>query len=162
MICEYGFRKAVKEDLPFVLNLYRGAIGTPGCVWDEEYPNEETLKEDFEGENLYVFLDGETVIGAVSRLPDTDLDGRADWKTTKGHIEIARVVISRAYAGKSLAVKMLESLFDCLRKQGVTAVHLAAAVCNPAAVKTYKKLGFEFLKEAFVYGHEYYLCEKQL
>ena len=51
MICEYGFRKAVKEDLPLVLQLYKSVIGTPGCVWDEEYPNEETLKEDFEGEN---------------------------------------------------------------------------------------------------------------
>ena len=157
------FRKALAGDLEAVANLYQSAIGRPGCVWDDEYPTVTEAAHDLEGGNLYVLeLDG-SVIGAVSVLCENEWNEFADWQVADGsQREIARVVISEANKGKGYAVQMLEALFSHLAHDGCRAIRLTVAKANPAAMNTYKKLGFEFLNEAFMYGHDYWLCEKVL
>ena len=77
-------------------------------------------------------------------------------------IEIARVVVDRSCAGQGYAVKMLALLLEELKVSGCCMVHLAVGCHHGAAIRTYEKLGFTFLKQCPLFGHDYYLCEKAL
>lgn len=158
-----NFRKAEQRDLAAVFAMYKEAVGRFGCTWDEEYPGEFWLNRDFETGNLYVLSDEENVpVGAVSVVFENELNDSADWSEKENAREIARVVIGKAHAGQGLAKVMLDALFDELCTSGVKAVHLSVADSNPPALKTYEKLGFKILSKCDMYGHHFYLCEKQL
>lgn len=135
------FRNAISDDLPQIASLYRAAMVTPGCTWDESYPGAFELEHDFASGNLYVLSEGETVIGAVSVVSPNELDDAYAWEIQNAR-EIARVVIFQDYRGRGLAVQMLSLLFEDLRQKGCTAIHLSAACCNAAAIKIYQRLGF--------------------
>lgn len=153
-------RNARAEDRSAVLALYRSAIGTEGCVWDDEYPSELCLDLDIAAGTLFVYVHDGTVIGAVSVVRENELDELAGWSETDGEIrEIARVVISRERRGKGLAAAMLGELFAKLREKGTGAVRILAARENPAAIATYRRLGFTFTGECTMFGHEYYSAE---
>jgi len=155
------FRTAIDSDLPQITKLYHAAIGTPGCTWNEYYPGALELEHDFASGNLYVLSEGEAVIGAVSVVSPNELDDAYDWEI-KNAKEIARVVISQDHKGHGLAVQMLSQLFEKLHQEGCGAIHLCAACCNNAAIRTYRRLGFAFLAQADLYGNRFYLCEKKL
>ncbi len=155
------FRNANLGDLPQISSLYRAAIGTPGCTWNESYPGAFELEHDFASGNLYVLSEGEKVVGAVSVVSPNELDDAYAWEVQNAK-EIARVVISQDCKGRGLAVQMLSQLFEELKQEGFAAIHLSAACCNSAAVKTYQRLGFSFPAQAHLYGHQFYLCEKKL
>lgn len=155
------FRSAIGDDLPQIANLYRAAMGTPGCTWNENYPGAFELEHDFASGNLYVLSKCETVIGAVSVVFPNELDDAYAWEIQNAK-EIARVVISQDHKGRGLAVQMLSQLFEKLHQEGCAAIHLAVACRNNAAIKTYQRLGFSFLGQADLYGKRFYLCEKKL
>ncbi len=155
------FRNAISDDLPQIADLYRAAIGIPGCTWNENYPGAFELEHDFSSGNLYVLSEGETVVGAVSVVSPNELDDAYIWEIPNAK-EIARVVISQNYQGRSLAAQMLHKLFEKLKQEGCRAIHLSVACCNHAAIKTYQRQGFAFLAQADLYGNRYHLCEKKL
>ena len=155
-------RKAQKEDLNRVADLYRSVVGIPGCTWNESYPGAFELEHDFRNRNLFVLQEGEQVIGAVSIVIPRELDALTNWRCLDKAVEIARVVIDRDHARKGLAQIMLEELFIRLKARGCEAIHLSVASCNPAAIRTYEKLEFCFLTRIEMYEHSYHLCERIL
>lgn len=155
------FRRATSGDLPQIANLYRAAMGMPGCTWNENYPSAFELDHDFASGNLYVLSEGETVIGAVSVVFPSELDDVYAWEVQNAK-EIARVVISQDHKGRGLAVQMLSWLFEKLHQEGCAAIHLSVACRNNGAIKTYQRLGFSFLGQADLYGNRFYLCERAL
>lgn len=156
-------RKANKTDKAAVLALYRSAIGSEGCVWDENYPAESDLDGDISAQTLYVYTDGGDIVGAVSVRPQNELDELPVWKVRDGrHCELVRVVISRERRGEGLSVGMLTELLRHLKSSGVSAVHLLAAKKNPPAQALYRRIGFEFYGETFIFGHDYLMAELNL
>jgi len=156
-------RRAMETDLDAILSLYTEAIGREGCVWNDEYPGANFLQSDFKAGDLFVLLDEDEMIGAVSLEQEREYDDLAEFAITdETEREIARVVIAKKHSGKGLAAKMLQLLFDKLKDQGIRGIRLSVAACNEAAMRTYKKLGFQFLTFAKLYGGEYWVCEKVL
>lgn len=157
---KYTIRKASENDKNSVLQLYREAIGTKGCVWDETYPSEKEINNDISQGTLYVYSDGEKIAGAVSVVPENELDELPEWSICDGsHCEIARVVISKSYRGMGLSPSMLTELFDILRSKGIKSIHMLVEKNNLPALSLYKKLGFNLLGEHFMYGHDYFSGE---
>lgn len=167
----YLLRRASAADLPEVLRLYREAAAREDSVWNENYPTQFEIDEDFAAGTLYVFcLSGKneepylpsSVIGAVSVVPVNEYDGLDCWSPSDGsHREIARITISRTCSGRGLAARMVAAMTARLVASGVCAVRLSVAKSNPAANKTYHRLGFAFVGEMAMYGNDYYLCEKR-
>lgn len=156
-------RKARENELGSVLKLYRAAIGTEGCTWTEDYPDEQELSCDFGADCLYVLTNDDVVIGAVSVVPENELDDLDCWRIKSGaHREIARIVVSADNRGKGCARAMLTQLFSVLSRQSCDSVRLLVARDNKAAIKLYKALGFSFIGECHRYGHHFYICEKAL
>lgn len=158
------FRKAKQNEKNAVSALYRSAIGREGCTWNEFYPGEIELREDFETGNLYVLAENRgAVIGAVSVVHTNELDDLACWQMTGYSVrEIARVVISEAYHGHRYSEKMLQELFRIFKAEGCRAVHLLVGVKNAAAQKVYRSLGFTCRAACQLYGEHYYAYEKIL
>lgn len=154
-------RKAEREEAPAVMELYRRAVGRPGCTWNEYYPAWENLEEDLQNGGLWVYTEKDKIMGAVSVMTGSqmEIEGLAPAGTA---CEISRVTIDAEHSGKGLAAKMLSTLLDILRERGITEVRLLVAKCNPAAIKTYEKLGFRVLEDRFVYGNDYFLLTLDL
>lgn len=155
------FIKAKETDLPAVLALYRSVVGTKGSIWDENYPSEENLQNDFQTGGLYVLKDNKNLIGAVSLVAENELDDLDCWKTRDGtQRECARLAVSPQHQGKGYARELANRMLFQLKKDGCHAVHILAAKCNTHAVNLYRSLGFEFCGECSLYGNKYYACEK--
>ena len=155
-------RPARKEELPEILQLYRSVIGKSGCTWDVFYPNEATLQEDFETENLYVLCNGTHMIGAGSVVPENELEDLVFWEISEKAREIARIVIAPAHQGKGYGKQLVSKLCKKLGHDGYSAVHLLAATQNPAACSLYARVGFRRKGACHRYDHDYYAYEKKL
>ncbi len=157
-------RLAQENELDTVLKLYKSVIGDEFCVWDETYPTTFEINNDFETNNLYVLENHGKIIGAVSIVPKNEMDSLPFWKVCDGtQNELGRIVISKQERGHGYAYTMVGMAIDILRERGCNAVHISVAKGNTPALKTYKKLGFEIMGEAFLYNTcDYYLVEKTL
>ncbi|MBO5837463.1 MAG: 23S rRNA (uracil(1939)-C(5))-methyltransferase RlmD, partial [Oscillospiraceae bacterium] len=155
------FRMADQEDAAQVLSLYKSAQRGEFCVWDDSYPTITEIQNDLETKNLYVMTDGSKIIGAISVVPENELDDFDCWPCKEGK-EIARIVIDKTYQGRGLAHKMVQCVESILRENGCKAIHLSVVKSNLPAYKTYCRAGFSVVGQAQMYGNDYYLMEKTL
>lgn len=160
-LTKQNFRMATQEDTAQVLSLYESAKSGVFCVWNESYPSIAEIAHDLETKNLFVMTDGSKTIGAISVVPENELDDFACW-SCKDSKEIARVVIDKAYQGHGLSYEMVQNIAAILRKNGCKAIHLSVAKTNIPAYKTYIKAGFAVVGEAQMYGNDYYLMERAI
>jgi ribosomal protein S18 acetylase RimI-like enzyme len=160
---ELLLRLAKESELDTVMSIYDDARGYEGCVWNEYYPDREILISDYESGNLYVYVSGDTVIGAISVEIDEEIRGFDCLKVNDGtQISFARVAIAKKYLNQGYAKKMVSELLSVLRKKGYTSAQILVSPKNIAAMSVYKRLGFEFYIKVEAYGEEFYLCEKLL
>ena len=155
----FTFRAAEKKDFPAVLSLYRSAVGTPFCTWNELYPGQIEIDHDTETGNLLLAeLDG-VLAGAVSIVPENELDDRDVWEEKQNAREIARVVLRSDLRWRGLSASLVSHALETLRAR---AVHLSVAEGNVPARRLYLSLGFRVRGEADLWGGHYYLMEKAL
>ena len=105
--------------------------------------------------------DDNKVIGAISIVPENELDGFDCW-LYKDSKEIARVVVDKAYQGQGLSFEMVQKIESIIKNKGHKAIHLSVVKINIPAYKTYIKAGFNVVGEAKMYGNDYYLMEKAI
>ncbi len=154
-----NFRIAQQDDAEHVLSLYQSAKSSAFCVWNDSYPSIAEIEHDLETKNLYVMTDDSKVIGAISVVPENELDDFDCWSCKDGK-EIARVVIDRAYQGRGLSFEMVQRIESVLREKGHISIRLSVVKSNIPAYKTYIKAGFAVVGEAQMYGNDYYLMDK--
>ncbi len=155
-------RLAEKAELSAVCLLYEAAKNEELCSWNEFYPTLEDAKNDFENNCLYILSDSQNILGALSVVPENEMDHFDCWTETPNPREISRVVISREFRGRGLAALMVGEIMKILSKRGESAIRLSVTEGNAPAFKTYEKCGFEHRGETDMYGGHYYLMEKLL
>lgn len=156
-----NFRKAQQGDKEHIFSLYKKAQSGEFCVWNDFYPSMTEIEHDLETKNLYVMTDNRKIIGAISIVPENELDSFECW-SNKDSKEIARVVIDTSYQGQGLSLKMVQSIESILCSNGCKAIHLSVVKSNIPAYKTYMKAGFAVVGETHMYGNDYYLMEKAI
>ncbi len=156
------FRKAGNSDEKAITALYKSVIGTRFCTWDESYPGEEEVREDLLAGSLYVLVQDEELIGAISVVPENELDALDCWQVRENACEFARVVIKPEYQHKGLSGRLVEGIILEIQKRQADAIHIAVAKGNIPAQKLYAQKGFSICGEADLYGHSFYLCERLL
>lgn len=154
------FRKANNYDAPGVLALYKSVLGSQYCVWDDNYPDESDVEADLANENLFVLCDKGEIIGAVSIEQIDDINHLDCWKIHDNTAEFARVAINPKRQGEGLSKILIEGIIEELKSRDIAAIHIAVAKVNLPAQKLYRGFDFNFCGEAFIFGHDYYLCEK--
>ena len=156
------FRKARLSEAGAIMDLYRAVRGTPFCTWDGSYPGETEISGDLSSGLLYVLEENQELIGAISIVPENEIDDFDCWKVKENVREFARVVLRPDHQHKGLAIHLVEGVIRELQKLDAAAIHIAVAKDNIPAQRLYLKTGFDFRGEADMYGHSFFLCEKLL
>ncbi len=157
------FRLAYPHELEAVVALYDTARLEPFTAWNEEYPLRTDALRDLETDNLYVLIEADVVIGALSVVSENETDDLDCWHITgEGVHEIARIVIAPTHHGHGYARLMVEHICAILRERGGRAVHISVSTGNPPAMNTYPRAGFVAVGEADIFGGQYVLMEKEL
>lgn len=141
------FDRVRKEEADTVLKLYRSLLGTPYCVWTEDYPTEKEVEFDFSRDALFCMRDDDgNIIGVISIDDDPNVECLTCWsKTMVPSAEVSRVGVYQEF-----------------QNQGYQAVHLLVAKDNVKALRSYDKLNFESVGECELWGHMYWCYEKAL
>ena len=65
-----NFERVKREEADTVLKLYRSLLGTPYCVWTEEYPSEKEVEFDLSRDALFCMRDDAGNIAGVISIDD--------------------------------------------------------------------------------------------
>lgn len=156
------FRPAAPDEQPAVYALYRSLAGTPFCTWNEQYPGMLEVNNDCQTGNLFVLEEDGAIVGAISVVPENELDELPLWTLPGRAFEFARVAVAKTHQGRGLAKTLVRGAEDVMRARGGACAHILAAVGNIPALKTYRALGYRALGTCDMYGHTYYAMEKSL
>lgn len=158
---EYTFRQADKNDKQQIMTMYRSAIGTEGCTWSEEYPNEDICDTDIDKDNLFC-MENESgvIVGAISIDSDEEVDALKCWNNKAGKMaEIARLVIKKEYQNMGLAPEMIKNTVKVLKSRGYKTVHYLVSKFNKKALASYEKLEFDCVGESDILHNEWFCYE---
>ena len=158
------FQQAQKSDREEILLLYRKAIGTEGCTWSMEYPNETILDNDIRRNALFCIKEenGE-IIGAISIDEDMEVELLPCWESAlQPGVELARLVVKESYQNRGIARELLRCAMKELRQQGYKSVHFLVSQRNEKAIRSYAKLEFQTKGECHLYGEHWWCYEKNI
>lgn len=158
------FAHATEEDAIEIKKLYRDAMGTEGCTWNEDYPNDEITAGDMSRHALFCLKtkDGE-VVGAVSVDEDKEVEELACWSSeAQPSAEAARLVVKESYRNRSIARRLLTELMEELRMQGYKSVHFLVSKYHERALRSYASLHFERVGESTLFGENWWCYEQKL
>lgn len=158
------FSLATEGDQKEILSLYRSAIGTEGCTWSMEYPNEDILKDDIERQSIFCMKNqsGE-IVGSISIDVDEAVGKLACWaESLKPAAELARLGVKRQYQNMGIAKLLLKGAMRELTHRGYKGVHFLVSKTNERAIRAYAGMGFRVSGECNLYGENWWCYEKEL
>ena len=160
----YVFQNANEKDLEAIRALYTDAIGSPGCTWDEGYPDAECTRADWIRGDLFCMKTAEgEIVGAIAVDADEIVGKLPCWtKELQPGAELARLVVKATYQNQGIAKQLLQSGMKELAQRGYGSVHFLVSKTNERALRAYEPLGFENRGEWFGYEHDWVCYEKAL
>ena len=153
------FRKAKLDDILKIKNLYDSVKGSEFFTWHDEYPGDFELNEDFNTDNLFVLEDNNDVIGAISFIPENELDDVEGFQIYEDACEFARVAIRKDYQGKGLSKLLVTNIIEEAKKRNKKTIHILVAKINIPAQKLYESCGFNFIRDIYKFQTDFILCE---
>ncbi len=147
------FALARHEDIPEIVAVYRSLIGTPGCTWNMDYPDERNALEDIEGNALFLLKDGGRIVAAASAGALDEL-GHLPWKP-KNPCELARIGVVPDWQGRGVGTLMLRKIIEEMKARGFDGMCMLVSAQNPVALAMYGKIGIHKCGETFFYGSGY-------
>ncbi len=148
-------------DAEALLSFYESVKGTPGSVWDKDYPAMENVLDDIARACAWAFMEEGRIVASISTEEDDVLLTDCPVDRSLRSVCITRVAVARDHQGQGLAAQLVEALLPILRERGIQAARLLVSDQNPAAMKTYAACGFRIVGSCFMYGHSYF-CEERL
>ena len=156
------FRLIKKEELSRLKDLYESVKGKNYSIWDETYPTDKEIDKDYQLHRAYGLFDDQTLIGAITIEEEDDELATAAQFNENCAVELSRFCIGLDYQGQGYAKKIMALAEDVVRQKGYKALRLCVAPENKPALVCYQNMGYKILNETFIFGHDYYICEKIL
>jgi len=140
-------RNANSQDLDAIMNLIRSCVShmeEQGIhQWDEIYPDEKTIRNDIEKQQLYLLEDEERVCGVIVLNEFQEPQYKSiDWKFQGKTLVVHRLAIEPACQGKGYARMLMQFAHKLAKEEHYENIRLDAFIRNPAAVALYEKLGY--------------------
>lgn len=168
VINNIDFRKAVADDLPEILLLYKAVvqnmIDSGINQWSDEYPNKQVLSEDISNGELIVAVSDGRLVGAfvMNEFADEDYY-KASWQYPDLRWSVIhRLCVLPTCHRQGLATKMVEYAEQKAKSEGFESIHLDTFSGNPKALSLYHKLGYTDVGEAFWTRGRFVIMEKKL
>jgi ribosomal protein S18 acetylase RimI-like enzyme len=140
-------RNAHTQDLNEIMKLISSCVlnmETQGIhQWDEIYPDEKTIRNDIEKQQLYLLEDEGRVCGVIVLNEFQEPRYKSiDWKFQGKTLVIHRLMIEPACQRKGYATMLMRFAHKLVKEGHYENIRLDAFTHNPAAVGLYEKLGY--------------------
>ena len=157
----YTFEPASLGDVAEIMALYRSLFGTPGCMWDENYPSTEITEHDIGMGSLYVLRDGGRIIATASvgdNIEDDDVMDSFEWQG-KNNCDLARIGVLPELHGRGIGTQIVAHASQAAKARGFDGMRLFVVHDNYAALAMYSK--YNFINHGIVtaYDHRFHRCE---
>ena len=145
--------KCENAHLENVLALYHRTIGylenhINYPKWSSLHPSDQSIVGSVKAGELYVCIEGDTVLGAVVLSEDPEgYYESGDWSRelkTGEYLVIHALAVDPSFAHKGIGAFMVEQSIEIARKGGYQALRLDVVPENIPAERLYEKLGFSF------------------
>lgn len=151
------------DNLDEIMKIYTSLIGFPGCTWDEDYPNEQIIKDNILKNSLYIVYYQNVIIAVAYAGKDEDFNLLNQWnKEISNPCLLARVAVLKEFQGKGIAKKLLNYIEIEVSNHGFNGIHLLVSKSNQQALSLYNSLNFQCCGEAFICDLDWYCYEKAL
>jgi ribosomal protein S18 acetylase RimI-like enzyme len=155
------------QDLPLLLKVVKDCISVMESQginqWDTLYPDEKTLRNDIETENLRVaringHIGGMIVLNEYQEVAYQQVQWRYEGRILVVH----RLMVASAFQNQKLGTYLMRYAEDYAAANKYDAIRLDAFIQNPYAVKLYR--GLEYLQAGIVTFRkgEFYCFEKKI
>lgn len=147
------FRKATKEDLPAVSNIYDAVHTAEECGkitvgwWRDVYPTKDTAQMALQRDDLFVGVANQEIV-ATAIINQEQLDAYKDghWHDTVSEKEIMvlhTLVIDPRFAGKGYGKSFVRFYETYALSQGCRYLRMDTQAKNKTARAMYEKLGYQ-------------------
>lgn len=155
------FLLAKEEDMDEITGLYKAAIGSMGCTWNEHYPTKEHTMEDMQRGDLFCLkTDSGEIVGVIAIDNDQEVAALKCW--SQNGAELSRLVVKEDYQNQGIAGVLLKETMDVLKQRGYTYVHFLVNKFHTKALRAYDKLLFNNVGESDLYDGIWWCFEKKL
>lgn len=157
-----SLKKADTDDIPSLLAVCRAAAGTDGSTWDDSYPNADILTEDVRNGALYKIMEENTAVGLLALGATGELSLLDDPSDGAHPFDFARFGIHPRHQGKGIGHEALAEAVRLCERLGGTSLRVLVSPGNPAALRVYRKEGFEPIRQVHLWDRDYLYCRKRL
>lgn len=151
---------ATSEDSAEILALYRTML-YGAADWNEFYPDEETIADDLSRNSLFVMKnENNEIIAAISIDKDEEVDALSCWdKSLRPSGEFSRICVRKDMQNQGIARKMIDFVFERLKKEGKKGVHILVKTGHTVALGLYTKIGFKQVGECNMFDKDFVCME---
>ena len=155
----YEFVLATKDDVSEIMDIYRSLVGTPGCTWNEHYPDTATVESDISSKSLYVLKMNDKIV-AVAAASTGDFADLNDFEwAPKNPCLLARLAVKPSMHKRGIGTIILENTIKAVKENGHDGIVMLVSKVGIPAQALYEKHGFERCGETFMYGIDFYRYE---
>jgi len=151
---EYIFVLAKSEEIPEIVDIYNGLVGTPGCTWSFDYPNKETAEYDIKKDSLYVLKKNKKII-AVATVGSFNELNDLEWKP-KNPCELHRIGVISTMLNQGIGTILLQNTIKTVKELKYDGMRFLVSKKNISALALYDKIGFERCGEVFMHDIDFY------
>lgn len=148
-------RKATDLDIPELVLLFE-KVKEKLCAdgyfhWTESYPGLEHIKSDIEEKILYVLVEKEQLLGAVSlNEKQEEAYQTLNWAYNEAPILVVhRLVVLPSKQGQGLGKILMNFIENFAKENGNPSIRLDTFSENNAVVNFYKKLDYQYVGDVF-------------
>ncbi|HQQ99054.1 MAG TPA: GNAT family N-acetyltransferase [Cyclobacteriaceae bacterium] len=152
-------RAANMEDAPVIWQIFQLAIAQRkrdgSKQWQNNYPNENTVREDIEKEYCFVLTENDQVVACAAVIFEPEpaynkIDGA--WLTHGDYAVIHRLALSDAVKGRGLAARFFELIEKFVISRGVPSIKIDTFFDNAPMLRLMEKLDYVYCGEVFFNG----------
>ena len=158
---EFKLELAKLEDIPEIFDLYKSLRNSEGITWSDEYPSLELLKEDIEGNSLFIVKDNDIIAAVIFAGVDDHILSVVKW-TLKNPVELARLAVRSEYQNKGIAHFLFKEMIQYGRDHHYDGFIILVSPINSKAVGLYNRLGFKYNSSFQGFGHDWDTYEYKL
>ncbi|HWQ08990.1 MAG TPA: GNAT family N-acetyltransferase [Holophaga sp.] len=156
------FRLGTMEDAEGIFAMYRAAAvlgqSNGSSVWDEDYPDRETLLEDLAAGRLLVLEEEGNLLASIALLEAEESEAGLPWTQARPCFP-ARLCVAPGRQGKGLGERVMRLLAARVRAEGCGAIRLMAAVANQAANRLYARMHYRRVGLVHMYDQDFLAYE---
>lgn len=111
--------------------------------WDEEYPNQDTIINDIQNKQAYIYTENEQVLAYMVLNEEYDVEyDDLNWTTPTPFIVIHRLFVKPTAQGKGISSQMIQYAEEYAQTNKYASIRFDAYSLNNTANAVYTKKGY--------------------